>query len=404
LRHLSRAVSDDKDGGTTRIVSVVLDMTERQQAEDARREHESRYRLLFERAGDAIFQVDSTTGRILDTNRAAGEMTGRSIDDLRELTIDKVSPKGAQQRLAMAAEAVEVIDFGEIEYQRADGSTCIALLTTVPSTGSTFYCIARDITARKQAESESQLQRLELAHANRVSTMGLLASSLAHELNQPLGAILRNAEAAELMLQESTLDREELLAILADIRKDDHRAGNVIIRMRDFMRRREAERQSFDLGLLVEESINLLQPDAERRGVRLSLERPTALPIILGDQVQLQQVVINLAINAMDAVEAQARGDRRVAVRVRAFGEVLEVTVCDNGTGILAEQAGRVFEPFYTTKANGLGMGLAIARGIVESHGGQLSMARNPDRGMAFTFALPVCVSHPVQEQARHGT
>ena len=156
-------------------------------------------------------------------------------------------------------------------------------------------------------------QRNELAHVARVSTMGQLASSLAHELNQPLGAILRNAEAAELFLQDPSPDLDEVRAILADIRKDDQRAGAVIDRMRALMKRREVERRLLDLNLLAGEVVTLVRPDAEMRQVRLALETDPALPPVHGDRVQLQQVLLNLLLNAMDAVSDNPPAERRVA-------------------------------------------------------------------------------------------
>jgi signal transduction histidine kinase/ligand-binding sensor domain-containing protein len=229
----------------------------------------------------------------------------------------------------------------------------------------------------------------ELAHVARVSTMGQLASSLAHELNQPLGAILRNAEAAELFLQEPSPDLDEVRAILADIRKDDQRAGEVIERMRALMKRREVERCLLDLNLLAGEVIALVRPDAELRRVRLVVEANPALPSVHGDRVQLQQVVLNLLLNALDAVKDSPPAKRRVAVRARPAGATVELTVSDNGHGIPADRLPRVFEPFFTSKPDGLGMGLPISRSIVEAHGGRLWAENNPAGGAAFTFTLP---------------
>ena len=248
---------------------------------------------------------------------------------------------------------------------------------------------AVDVTARKQSEQEIVQQRNELAHVARVSTMGQLASSLAHELNQPLGAILRNAEAAELFLRDPSPDLDEVRAILADIRKDDQRAGEVIDRMRGLMKRREVERRRLDLNRLAGEVITLVRPDAEARQVRLALQTNPALAPVQGDQVQLQQVLLNLLLNAMDAVKDNQPARRLIAVRSRPAGASVEVTVSDTGHGIPADQLLRVFEPFFTSKLNGLGMGLAISRSIVEAHGGRLWAENDPAGGATFTFTLP---------------
>jgi PAS domain S-box-containing protein len=249
--------------------------------------------------------------------------------------------------------------------------------------------VSIDITERKRTELELQQQRSELAHVTRVSTMGELAASVTHELGQPLGAILRNAEAAELFLQAPSPDLEEVRAILADIRKDDQRAGAVIDRMRSMLRRRQLEPSLLDVNLLAGDVIALARPEADARKLRLALEPDrTCLPVH-GDRVQLQQVLLNLLLNAMDATNAAAPDQRRVTVRVRAVGTDIEVAVIDNGHGIPAEALARVFEPFFTTKPDGLGMGLAISRSIVQAHGGRLRADNNEAGGATFAFTLP---------------
>jgi signal transduction histidine kinase len=216
-----------------------------------------------------------------------------------------------------------------------------------------------------------------------------LASSIAHELNQPLGAILRNAEAGELFLQGPSPDLEEIRAILADIRRDSQRAGEVIDRMRALMKQRQAARRRLDLDLLSEETLALVQPDAERRRVRLVRENDRALPPVHGDRVQLQQVLLNLLLNAMEALGDNPPARRLVTVRTRSTNSMVEVTVSDSGCGISENELLRVFEPFFTSKPNGLGMGLAISRSIIEAHGGRLWAENNVAGGTTFSFTLP---------------
>jgi len=249
--------------------------------------------------------------------------------------------------------------------------------------------VSLDITGRKLAEQEIERQRNELAHVARISTISQLASSLAHELNQPLGAILRNAEAGEQFLQEPSPDLDELRAILADIRKDDQRAGAVIDRMRGLMKQRKAERRRVDLCLLAGDVVTLVRPAVERRQVRLAVEIAPALPPVHGDPVQLQQVLINLLLNAMDALGDNPPARRRAALRVRPVSATVEVAVSDTGHGIAADQLLRVFEPFYSSKPKGLGVGLAISRDIIVAHGGRLWAECNEDGGATFTISLP---------------
>ena len=255
-----------------------------------------------------------------------------------------------------------------------------------------------DITTRKNAEFEAQRHRDELAHVSRVSMMGQLASALAHELNQPLGAILRNAEAAELFLQASPPDVQELRAILADIRRDDQRAGEVIDRMRALLKRQESHWSELDLNAVTEEVAGLLRFDAEARRVKLTLELSRAVPGVRGDRVQLQQVLLNLILNAMDAMNGCEAGRRYVAVRVRPREDAVEVAVSDSGHGILTDNVKRLFEPFFTTRPSGMGMGLAISRTIIEAHGGRLWAENNPEGGATFYFTLPV------SDERRHRT
>jgi PAS domain S-box-containing protein len=249
--------------------------------------------------------------------------------------------------------------------------------------------VSLDITEHKQTELEIQQQRNELARIARVSTMGELAASVAHELNQPLGAILRNAEAAELFLQAPLPDLEEVRAILADILKDDQRAGAVLDRIRSLMKRREVQRSLLDLSLLAGEVIALVRPEAESRKVRLALDPVSSLPPVRGDRVQLQQVLLNLLLNAMDAVNGSATDSHRIAtVRVQAAGTQVEVAVSDTGHGIPADKLAHVFEPFFSSKPNGLGMGLTISRSIIAAHGGRLWAENNEAGGATFTFTL----------------
>jgi len=243
---------------------------------------------------------------------------------------------------------------------------------------------------RRRAESEILKQRTELAHVSRVSTMGQLTSALAHELNQPLGAILRNAEAAEIFLQKEKPDLAEIRAILADIRKDDQRAGSVIDRLRSLLKRRSLELNALDLDELLEDTIKLAQPDARLREVNLVLQMPAKLPKVRGDRVHVQQVLLNLILNGMDAMTDIANAGRQLTVRAETANDrTVEVTVSDCGTGIPHHNAGRLFEPFFTTKPNGMGMGLVISQTIIEAHGGKIWGRNNAARGAVFKFTLP---------------
>jgi signal transduction histidine kinase len=224
-----------------------------------------------------------------------------------------------------------------------------------------------------------------------MSVMGQLASALAHEINQPLGAILRNAEAAALFMQDPSPDLAEISAILEDIRKDDQRAGAVIDRLRALLRRQEVAMTELDLNQVLGDVATLLRPDAAARHVAMQYDVAPDLPPVHGDRVQLQQVLLNLVLNAMDALRSEGGPNRTVAVTARQEGPgTLEISVADTGTGIPAGQIERVFDPFFTTKTTGIGMGLSISRSIVEAHGGRLWAENNAQCGATFRFTLPV--------------
>ncbi len=248
--------------------------------------------------------------------------------------------------------------------------------------------VVLDVTVHRASELELQRVRGQLAHAGRVSVMGQLASALAHELNQPLGSILRNAEAAELFLQNPNPDIEEIRAIISDIRSDDQRAGEVIDRLRSMLKRRELELHRISLDELFTEATSLVRADAAARRVTIETEADAGIPAVKGDRVHLQQVLLNLIVNAMDAMNGSTRRTVTLGARVGGAG-VVEVFVRDTGHGIPAEKLPDVFEPFFTTKAHGMGMGLAITQTIIEAHGGRIAAENNAGGGATFRFTLP---------------
>jgi len=252
--------------------------------------------------------------------------------------------------------------------------------------------VTQDITGRKEAEQETQNLRREIAHTGRVSMMGQLASALAHEISQPLGAILRNAEAAELFMQDKSPDLDEVRAILADIRKDDQRAGNVIDRMRGLLKRQDVDKRPVDVGELVGGVAAFVRSDAAARHIKLDLAVADHLPPVSGDPVHLQQVLLNLIVNGMDALNGD-RGERRVSVTAALDGaETVEIAVSDSGQGIPVDQLTHIFDPFFTTKPNGMGMGLPISRTIVKAHNGRLWAENRNEGGASFRFTLPIAM------------
>jgi PAS domain S-box-containing protein len=252
---------------------------------------------------------------------------------------------------------------------------------------------AIDVTERKQAEQEIAAQREEVSHLSRVTTLGEISGSLAHELNQPLGAMLVNTDSAQLHLQRPTPNLDAVRAILADIHTDGLRAGEIIHGMRAFLRRKELEMQPLEVGLLAGEAVKLISANAATRKTTVGLEIPPGLPRVTGDRVHLQQVLLNLLVNGMDAMSNCPVADRRITIRAsRLDPHKVEIAVSDAGVGIPPGELDRVFTPFHTTKQGGLGLGLPICRSIVEAHGGSISINNNPDRGATARFSLAACV------------
>jgi two-component system, LuxR family, sensor kinase FixL len=244
--------------------------------------------------------------------------------------------------------------------------------------------------ARKQGELEAQRLRQDLTHIGRVSAMGELAASLAHELNQPLTAILSNAQAAQRFLAGDVVDLEQLREILGDIVADDKRAGDVIRRLRVLFKKSDPEYTSLALNEVVGEVAWLVRNDAVLRNVTMSLELAPGLSRVRGDRVQLQQVVLNLVLNGFEAMREPGTGKQTLVIRTaREDAAAVRVEVQDSGIGIDDKDLDHIFQPLYTTKTEGLGMGLTIARTIVDAHGGRMGAVNNAHGGATFHFTLP---------------
>ena len=264
------------------------------------------------------------------------------------------------------------------------------MLSVVPLSGAEGGAVVThtDVSERRRAEIETQRIRQELAHVTRVSTVGELTALVAHQLSQPLTGILSNAQAARRLLDGPAVGLPEVRRLLDDIVEDDRRAADVIRQMRDLMRPGPAEPVLLDLNSVVQGIVHLVGSDALIRDVWIGMELTPDMPIVQGNRVDLQQVVLNLVMNALDAVRPSA--ERRVTVRTRLAPPHVEVEVEDTGPGVEPGSVARVFEPFYSTKPGGMGMGLSIARSIVEAHHGTIGAHERQPRGTIFRFSLPL--------------
>ena len=375
------------------------DLLHGKQWSDDLRESEERLSVTADAANVGLWTWDLARNKIWATEKWRAMFGIANTETLSlDLVLRRLHPddrEGVRQQLAKAW-----ADGGtyEIEYRIGGADTPIHWVASrgrVESNGdgkpNLMRGVTLDITERRWSEREGQELQQGLAHAGRVTMLGQLASSLAHELSQPLGAILRNTEAAELLLQSASPDVDELRAIIADIHKDDHRASEVIDRLRSLLKRRSMESHALDMGSLVDEVVALVRFDSAARGVKLETNVPTDLPPVRGDRVHLLQVVLNLIINGMDAINGEPDHQRRVTLNARSDENgMVEVAVSDSGHGVPPDTLSRVFDPFFTTKPKGMGMGLPISRTIIEAHGGRIWAENNVDRGATFRFTLAV--------------
>jgi two-component system sensor kinase FixL len=248
-----------------------------------------------------------------------------------------------------------------------------------------------NLLARKVAEVELQKLREDLGHVNRVATIGELTTSLAHELNQPLTAILSCAQAGQRLIDVEPMDRGEFREILSEIVEDGMRAAAVIDRLRALLKKGDPQLTILDLNETVAEVGRLIRSDALVRDISIRLELDPTLSPARGDRVQLQQVLLNLALNGMDAMQESRPGERTLVFRTAQDRPgAIRVAVRDSGVGIGGRDVEHMFQAFSTTKARGMGIGLTIARSIIEAHGGELEAENNPDCGATFSFTLPI--------------
>jgi two-component system sensor kinase FixL len=253
-----------------------------------------------------------------------------------------------------------------------------------------------DVTKRKQAEEQAARHRNEMAHLSRVSTLGELSGSIAHELNLPLSSILSNAQAAQRVLAHSDADVTEVRDILSDIVSEDKRAAEVIQRLRQWLKKEQVQQHPLQINEVVEDVLKLIRGDLVNQKVTVDTELAPHLPIVTGDPVQLQQVLLNLVVNACDAMTDCKTPDRRLLIRtgIENGSRAVTVSVMDRGSSIPEEKIEQIFDPFFTTKAKGMGLGLSVCRTIIAAHRGKLWATNNPDCGATFHFSLPIAASN----------
>jgi PAS domain S-box-containing protein len=369
---------------------------------EAQQDSERRWRAVYENSAVGIGLTD-LSGCFLVANPVLQKMLGYTEDEICNLSLLEITPEEDREttrsRIAQAAEG-RLLEYRlERRYFRKDGSivwgnTSMSVIPATERAPAMFVKIVEDITERKEAEERLQKAQAELAHVTRVTTMGELAASIAHEVNQPLGAILNNGNVCLRLLAAAPVVRDEMREALSDIVNDANRTGAIIARIRALARRSIPEMTSLRLEDVIADVLTLARRELAERRITVRTETADDLPCVAGDRVQLQQVLLNLVINgveAMNTVEPRRRTMTICGKRGELRGEPAAViTVRDLGNGFGSADLEQLFEPFYTTKAHGMGMGLRISRSIMEAHGGRLWATANSGAGATFLCAFPV--------------
>ena len=337
--------------------------------------------LQAARTGSALPQSGPGSEALLDFRGTLARVHPQDRD-----VVDKVLRDALATKKEFEVEYRVAASDGEWRWQSARGRADDALTPRLLG-------VATDITQRKRAEVQAEQDRAALNHMTRASLLGQLSASIAHQLNQPLASILGNAEAAQKMLEREPVDLPELREIFADIVAEDHRAAQVIRRLGVLFKRGEPLFEPLDVNDLVRDTIEFTRTMLTSRHVTLRMQLAPALPPIAGDRVQLQQLVLNLIVNATEAMADLTEAERILTIITSVRADVVSLCVADHGPGIATAALGKLFEPFWTTKANGMGMGLAICRSIADAHRGSLAATNAPEGGAVFCARLPALAS-----------
>ncbi len=402
-----------KDGaGNLEIVGALMDVTENTRLYRDLAEREAKIRRFVEANIIGIFVWD-LEGRIIEANNAFLRMVGYDREDLvsgrmRWPSLTPAELHSNDERTLAQLKATGTVQPCEREYLRKDGSRVPVLMgsTLFEESGNEGLAFVLDLTERKRAERDVKLgtealreMRLQLEHANRLATMGQLTASIAHEVNQPIGASVTNAQAALRWLDGPKPDLEEARQALGRIVRDGDRAGAVVGRIRDLVKKAPPRKDLVEINSAIREIIEVTWNEALKNGVSVQTELAEDLPVIHGDRVELQQVLLNLIINAVEAMRDVSEGPRDVLVMsAKTEADEVLVSVRDSGPGIAPAIRDSLFKAFQTTKPSGLGLGLSICRSIVELHGGRLWASANAPRGVVFQFTLPAETAAPKRE------
>jgi PAS domain S-box-containing protein len=396
LRVLARALRDSS--GQLEFVGALMDITATKQAEEALRISEDKWRNVFDNNPTMYFMVNAA-GKVMAVNPFGAEQLGYTVAELIGQPVLGVfyqpDCEAVQRSVDICLEQLGRVRSWEARKVRKDGTMLWVRETAKAElglNGPVVLIACEDITEQKRAEEALRQAQADLTHVSRVTTMGELTASLAHEVNQPIAAAVTNANACLRWLAGEPPNLEEARVAALRIVQNGNRAAAIITRIRSLFTKASPGRELVDVNQVLREMIVLLRSEATRYSISVRTELAEDLPQVMGDRVQLQQVMMNLIMNGIDAMK-DVDATRELAIKSQPGNdEQLLVSVSDTGMGLPPQQTERIFDAFFTTKPHGLGMGLSISRSIVESHRGRLWAAGNSPRGASFHFTLPTTV------------
>ena len=392
----------DADGSVSKAIEIYLDITERKRTKKALAENERRFRATFEQAAVGIAHV-APNGSFIRINQKFCDIVGYTRTEMLDRTFQEIThPDDLDADLDYIRQVLagEISTYSmEKRYFRKDGSIIwvnltVSLLRKDSGEPNFFISVAEDITERKHLEEQTIQHQAERAHVSRLSTLGEMASGLAHELNQPLCAIQSRADLCLRALEDHRNNNNKVKENLQTIEGQAERAGNIIRRIKAFVRKRELNRNAISISSLVRETLAFVDSEIRHNNIKVSLELAEQIPMVLADKIQIEQVLLNLIRNAVEAMAETEQEKRKLIIQTKLDSDdMVEVTVRDNGEGLKPKAQEHLFDAFFTTKSNGLGIGLSISHSIIGAHHGQLRGEPNSDGGSTFTFTLPLSKS-----------
>lgn len=395
--HLSPVKNENQE--IAFVVNTYVDITKRKQIEDALRVNERRLSLIYESVAEVLFSIrvePHDCFRFVSVNPAFSKATGLREDQIVGKRIDEVIPEDSLEMVLnnyrQSIKANKTVSWEETSvYPTGEKTGIVSIAPVLDENGICTHLVGsvHDITERKQAEKEMSQLRSELVHATRTGVLGEMTAALAHELNHPLGSILNNANAAKRFLEQDNPDLDEIRAIIGDIISENRRANEVMQRVRNLMKKTEVGLAPVQINSIIEEVVDLTHSEFVIENVSLSTKLAPGLPQIAGERIQLQQVFINLIMNGIDAMKGRKNKEIRIFSEHKD-ADTIVVRVSDTGVGFSGDKEDLLFKPFFTTKKEGMGMGLSVTRTIIKAHGGEISADNNKDAGASFYISLPV--------------